>query len=408
MEDKKVKIHWVTQDNAKTAYANALGYNSHNSSLRKACEEYFDFDVNAPIAITITPADMFTPVPNKKNILFTMWEALDVPRSYLKGLNSADLILVPCEFCREVFAPLTNKPIVVCHEGVDPDVFKFKERTIPNQSKGERFRYLWVGAPNPRKGYFSMIEFANAVNKNPNIEVYFKTTAHDKTTFKALIRIIYKRTLKIIQLYKDKKTRAKISKEWSGIKGAVDRCFSKNKMGLIVGGEHKNIIFDSRKLSTKELVDLYHSAHCFLAPHAGEGWGLTLNEAMATGCPSVASESTGVLDFFDKEVGFPVRCNVGPVPMQNYDITARVFVPDTKDFFEKSLYIYQHYNEALKRGKRAAYRIKTSFTWRKAAKKLSQIINDNFKEGGSDGEGLSIQEPVEREDCGTKLCGAGV
>lgn len=393
MPDKRLKIHWVSQDNMSTAYANALGYNSHNSSMRKACEEFFEYDTSAPIAITITPADKFKPVPGKFNILFTMWECLDVPACYLPGLNSADLIVVPCEFCKEVFSPLTNKPIVVCHEGADPEVFKFKERTFPDQSKGERFRYLWLGAPNPRKGYFSVLELVKALERFPNIEIYFKTTANKKLGFVSLC--------KVLRMYFKRR-------EWKKIKATAIRYLNPRiEQALIVHGKHKNIIFDSRKLSTQEIVDLYNSAHCFLAPHAGEGWGLTLCEAMATGCPSIASESTGVLDFFDSEVGYPVRCDVAPLELQNYDIRARVFVPDTRDFFEKVLGVYQNYRDALKRARKASYRIKTDFTWKKAAKRLNRIVADYFYERGND-DSLSIQKSADREDHGACLSGASV
>jgi len=391
----KLKIHWVTQDNLSTAYANALGYSSHNAQMRKACAEYFDFDESAPIAITITPADMFKPVPGKFNVLFTMWECLDVPKSYLPGLNSADLIIVPCEFCREVFSPVTNKPIVVCHEGADPEVFRFKERSMPDQSKGERFRYLWLGAPNPRKGYFTVIELVKALEQFSNIEIYFKTTANKKLAFSDLC--------KVILMYFKKR-------EWKKLKATATRYLNPRiEQALIVHGRHKNIIFDSRKLSQQELVDLYHSAHCFIAPHCGEGWGLTLTEAMATGCPSVASHSTGVLDFFDSEVGYPVKCATGPVDLQNYNIKARVFVPDTKDFFEKVLSVYQNYREALKRGRKASYRIRTEFTWKKSAKRLSRIIEECFyEERNSDAKSLSAQEPKDGADHGAQLACASV
>jgi len=390
MEDKNPKIHWVSQDNLSTAYANALGYNSHNASLKKACAEYFDFDEGAPVAITITPADKFKPVPGKFNILFTMWECLDVPACYLPGLNSADLIIVPCEFCREVFAPLTNKPIVVCHEGADPDVFQFKERKFPDESKGERFRYLWLGAPNPRKGYFSVLELVKALEQFPNIEIYFKTTANKKLAFFDLC--------KVICVYFKKR-------EWKKLKASVIRYLNPRlERALIVHGKHKNIFFDSRKLSQQELVDLYHSAHCFVAPHCGEGWGLTLCEAMATGCPSIASYSTGVLDFFNYEVGYPVKCITGPVDLQNYNIKARVFVPDTNDFFQKVLLVYQNYREALRRGRKAAYHIKTSFTWKKSAKRMADIVSEYYpKERVEDAESLSVQESKDRECHGACL-----
>jgi len=97
---------------------------------------------------------------------------------------------------------------------------------------------------------------------------------------------------------------------------------------------------------------------------------------MATGCPSVASQSTGVLDFFDKTVGYPVKCDIKPCEMKNYKITAKVFVPDTSDFINQIFSVMNNYKEAVSRAKKASYRIRTDFTWKKSAKRLKNIVEE--------------------------------
>lgn len=373
----KIKIHWVTLDNEKTAVANALGYNSHNSAMRKFCAEHFEFDENAPIAITITPADFFVPIPGKKNILFTMWEAMDVPKSYIKGLNAADVIVVPSTYCAEIFRPHTDKPIYVCFEGVDPEIYKFHERKKPDLRNGEKFRMLWLGAPNPRKGYYLVLELVKVFENLPNIEIYLKTTCGNPLTFPKLLLAILNRAKKAL-FNGNKKTYWKNFKnQLNEIRASIIR-YQHPELAktIIVKGKNKNIFFDSRKLSTEDLVQLYNSAHVFLAPHSGEGWGLTLCEAMATGCPSIASLSTGVLDFFNKDVGYPIRCEVKKCDLQNYDIKARMNIPDTRDFVQQVFAVMNDYKEALKRGKKASYRIKTEFTWKKSAKRLKDIVEE--------------------------------
>lgn len=377
MPENKIKIFWRSP--ASNAVANALGYFQHSSMMRKYCEEYFEYDENADIALTIVPADQFVPVPGKKNILFTMWEAIDVPESYIKGLNEADLVIVPSTFCLEIFRPITNKPIRVCYEGVEPDIFTFKERRFPDFQDGEKFRMLWLGAPNPRKGYFSVIELSKIVEKMPNLEIYIKTTANKKLTLRQLIIVTILRLRKMI-FNKSFHTYWKNWRgEWHNIVGSFKRFLKPEVEGKVTKmGTHNNIIFDSRKIPMDELVKLYHSSHCFLAPHTGEGWGLTLCEAMATGCPSVASYSTGVLDFFNRDVGYPVRCDAKPLEMQNYKITARAFIPDTKDFIQQVFTVLNDYNHALKRGRKASYSVRTEFTWKKSAKRMRDIVVSEF------------------------------
>jgi glycosyltransferase involved in cell wall biosynthesis len=97
---------------------------------------------------------------------------------------------------------------------------------------------------------------------------------------------------------------------------------------------------------------------------------------MATGCPSIASYSTGVLDFFDSEVGFPVKCDIKESELQNYDLKAKMYIPDTRDFIEQIMYVVKNYKEALKRAKKASYRVKTNFTWAKSAKRLNDIVTE--------------------------------
>lgn len=386
-EIKKIKVHWATLDQSASAVANALGYNAHNSAMLKACAKYFDYSPDAPIAITITPADQFKPIKGKKNILFTMWEAINVPRSYIPGLNDADLIVTPSTFCTQIFKPLTRKPVKTCFEGVDPEVFTFKERQLPDFSNGGKFRLLWLGAPNPRKGYFSIMELSKIVEKMPNVELYVKTTAHKKLTFGKLIVVTLRRLRKMFineSRFKPEKYSYVMNwvGEWRNVLGSFKRFFSLEIAETVqVMGIHKNIIFDTRKLPIKELVDLYHSAHCFLIPHAGEGWCLPLCEAMATGCPSIASYSTGVLDFFDSGVGYPIKVNIVETKMQNYNITAGVYVPDTKDFVAQVCAVMNDYREAKCRAKKASYRIRTEFTWDKAAKRLADIVEKLEQQG---------------------------
>jgi hypothetical protein len=83
-------------------------------------KKYFELSEDARIALHIVPADQFQPKKNKINILFTMWEWLQVPISYIENLQRADLIIVPSRFCKDLFRKYTKVPIEVCYEGIEP------------------------------------------------------------------------------------------------------------------------------------------------------------------------------------------------------------------------------------------------------------------------------------------------
>ena len=359
---EKIKVHWVTP--VHNFVGNALGYNQHNQAMKKHCSEIMDLDENAEIALQISPADMFRYVAGKINVLFTMWEFLEVPNKYIGNLNRADVIVVPSTFCKQLFRKYTDRPIYVCHEGIEPGEFPFHQRTFPPNGK---FRFLWVGAPNPRKGYPMILESIKMIENVPHLEMYVKTTAPkmDKPEF-------------LKKLWKERKTLRKNAdgrKQFSEMFARRNNPDVSNKFEIM--GPHKNIFFDTRRLSYEDLCDLYNSAHCFVLPTLGEGWGLTLCEAMATGCPSIATNVTGVTDYFDEDVGYPIKHTTFKQQLNNYDdLNTEGYVPYVNDMVEKMGQVYNGYTKALAKGKRASDRIHGKFTWDKAAHRLDDILRE--------------------------------
>lgn len=403
----KLPLFWATPEH--DLVANALGYNTHNKNMRKHSEPFFEYTPDAEIALQIAPANKYNPVPGKFNVLFTMWEFLDVPPSYVEGINKADALIVPCRFCKDIFAPYFPKDrIYVCHEGVDPDVFTFKERKFPNIAgsykcekcnvggaavtgqvvpckkckkpmkelkAGQRFRFLWVGAPNPRKGYPFILEMVKMLEGVPSIEIYMKTTM-PKLDWWSTIKNTWKKRKKIFANKKGEKVSLlrmirRIPKPYYN-----DR--------VVVMGKYKNVFLDTRKLPLNELIDLYHSAHCFVLPHFGEGWGLTLCEAMATGSPSISVAETGCKDFFDEKVGYTLKTDILNQDLrEDYDLpNARAYVPNAKDLLDKMTGVMVNYGEAIRRGRSASDRIRTRFTWKIAGKRLRQIVDQIIEDRG--------------------------
>lgn len=400
-KSKKTQVFWATPEHELVA--NALGYNTFNKNIRINAEPYFEFTPDAEIAIAIAPADKYMPIPGKFNILFTMWELLDVPPSYVEGINKADALIVPCRFCKDIFSRyFPANRIYVCHLGVDPSIYAYKERKFPNFLgtyeckkcaltaksitgqkvpckkcgaimeeivKGERFRFLWVGAPNPRKGYPLMLQMVKALESVSTIEIYMKTTM-PKMNWWQTIKNAWKK-------------RREIFKAQSGERVTLMRMIRRIPKPyytdrIVTMGKHKNIFLDTRKLPTNELVDLYHSAHAFALPHIGEGWGLTLCEAMATGCPSISAAETGCKDFFDEKVGYTLKTDILKQDLsETYNLPeARAYVPLTASLLEKMTNIMIDYGKAQKKAKLAADRIRQNFTWELSGKRLRTIVDE--------------------------------
>lgn len=381
-----VRIHWATPPH--DGVGNALGYQTHIRYLKKYAEAggHTIDDPESEIALSIISADQFKPVPGKFNVLFTMWEAIDLPQTYIDGINKADLIITPCQWCKELFKRHTHKPVEVCWHGTDVEAFKFHDRTKqrvnyyhkpfpwskPEHSR--RFRFLWVGAPNPRKGYQEILSVLGLAEQNPGIEIYMKTTCV-KVKWTAALKSLCK-NFKHIFYFKHGNWKVYWQKVFLSLL-RIPRPTLANRLKIM--GINRNVIFDTRMLSRAELIDLYNSANCFLFPTWGEGWGLTLSEAMSTGCPSIATRVTGVEEFFDNAVGYEIKHEVKETDLRDYNMSARTYRPVIMDMAAKMVHVLRNYPEALKKGKLASERMRTKFTWEKSGARLGQIIRSHKK-----------------------------
>lgn len=317
------RICWASEyfEDPLFGIGNGYGYYTHERMMRKYTGEIADIDNYSPVAVHIQTADKFKYIEGKKNYLFSMFEAEQLPATYIKGINEADHLIVPCKHNKRLFEKYTDKPVDVCHEGVDVEVFTFQERrfTVP-------FRFLWIGAPNKRKGWEELMTAwkMGGFDRAGDVELYIKTTLGD----------LYER------------------------KG--------------------NVIFDSRDMGTPALVDLYHSAHCFLFPTRGEGFGLPLAEAMATGLPCIATRYAGTADFFDDYVGYTIGHKLFTYHLTDYDLHTDMASPSVNDLISQMIYVVRHYKKALIKGRMAERRIRRYFTWQKAAQRLVDVVEQSL------------------------------
>src|SRR4030043_2473513 len=230
--DKKVKLHWGSIL-SKEGIGNNLGYWTHATTLKRYLElnQELLLSDDAEDTLIITSPDFFErPIENKYNWLFTMFEGTTLPDPYIKNLSQADFLIAPSTWVKNLFLKyFSDKKIIVIPHGVERD-FRYRERYYP---KNIPFQYLYVGAPNPRKGYEYLMMAWNEGKfiNDKNVTLYIKTTS--------------------------RRTDVKVEK-----KG--------------------NVIYDDRKLPRHDLIELYRHSHCLVCPHMGEGFSLCLAEGMRT------------------------------------------------------------------------------------------------------------------------------
>jgi glycosyltransferase involved in cell wall biosynthesis len=346
----------------------------------ESADEPFD------IAVHIVTPNLFRPIRGAINLLFTMFETTSIPESWTAPLKNADILVVPCRNNRDLFKQYYKGPIEICREGIDPLAFTFHERKRPSAT--EPFRFLWVGAPNPRKGYDMLPQVWSSWLKSSkiptNIQLYMKTTGTSEDSV-----VNHKM--------------AYLNRNGSYRMGFVDaRDLPDSAPSL------PNVIIDYRNISQEELIGLYNSSHAFILPSTGEGWGLTLCEAMATGLPCIWTHWGGPRDYADETVGYPLKqLSLVPVDMKEPRINsdgdpelvtvhksygAMSMVMETKNIdgmpfakidqrgiIRRCEQIYSDYSRALSLGKKASIRMHTRYKWSDAAEEFIAICRKYAK-----------------------------
>jgi len=423
-----MKVAWPTD---YLGDGNSFGYSVHNDEARRALvRQGFEIDPGARVAVHVAPAHRFRPLEGKLNILYTAWESTDLTPDVREGMARADAVAVTARFLVDaVRRELPRSSVHYCPLGVRAEDFPFVERQDPTRqrpspprrqerqerqrrkpggrqqrtataaakvqrqdAKGRsrrcyegsrrtwrswrlggrgRFRFLWLGAPNARKGWGVVMEAWKGLARIasmpgarlPPVELYVKTSVTGR--------------------------RAEIP-----VRGAP-------------------VIFDSRRLSRAELAGLYQSAHAFLFPSFGEGFGLTMAEAMASGLPVLFTPWSAMRDLADESCGYPLRYElirhdlagkesnkdvqdsqdtkdsladlrshpvypVHPVegvvehPVSPWLVTFARASPE--DLLRRMIEVMTDYGRALRKGRLAGSRIRREFTWERTGRTLAKIV----------------------------------
>ena len=342
-----MKVRWQSATRASNA-GNWLGFATADDSIRRSIGRYCHVTPEATAVVHFGSAALpgLTPVKGKYNVLFTMYENQHLPTEAIDRANKFDLIVVPSDWCKESFARVIKRPIEVCPLGVDTNTFTYAKR---KWSKGSRFRFLYVGAPNPRKYTVLPQLFRSFLSKIPNAELYMKTTGSNLEMSAKLESM-----------------------------GAAER------NGEVLSGD--NWVVDNRMLSSEELAGLYQTAHAFVLLTCGEGFGLTGLEAMATGLPLIVSDWSGVKQYANSRNATMVKCSFADhrdkfeqmgIPTGN---TAAVEPyahwvgwPDLHSAAAATHLVYSNYDLALKKAKLASVTAE-QFTWDSTARTLCAIL----------------------------------
>jgi glycosyltransferase involved in cell wall biosynthesis len=231
----------------------------------------------------------------------TMWESSLLPASWPPLLNQARGVIVPTRFVRRICHDSgVNVPVEVVPEGIDPDIYHYKERPAR-----EGITTLIVGLINERK------------HAREGIAAWKLAFADDPTA-----RLIIKAHFQLNNYIPD---------------------------------DPRIILVDTNE-ATRGIAHWYQKADVLLAL-GNEGFGLPLVEGMATGLPVIALSSEGQGDLC--EDAHDLVLSVPPAHWQPSDDTSLGpagirGVPDVNDIAARLRWVATHQDDARAMGRAAS------------------------------------------------------
>jgi glycosyltransferase involved in cell wall biosynthesis len=192
------------------------------------------------------------------NIQWIVFESTRVPEIVMNTMLVSDLVWVPSEWGRQTLIAngMSSDQVDVVPEGVSTEMYHPYFVRPPNTVT----RFLTLGKFEERKSQMeTVIAWAGAFGNDPGVELVIKTDH--------FINVDSKKQ-------------------------------SLNNFLAQLGLNNVRPIWD--KADSESIIELYRSADVFVLPSKGEGWGLPVIEAAATGLPIITTFYSGQQQYLQR------------------------------------------------------------------------------------------------------------
>ena len=288
----------------------------------------------------------FTPPPEGHWVIIQPWEFGSIPREWVRNMSAhVDEVWVPSHYVRDCYiqSGVPSERVFVVPNGVDIGLFNPDNAPYPLKTK-KAFKFLFVGGTIQRKGIDILLD------------VYTKTFSSGDDVC-LVIKDMGGQTF-----YK-----GQTAKDWIG------------RFQADPGSPE--IEYIEHTLSDREIAGLYTACDCLVHPYRGEGFGLPIAEAMASGLPVIVTGYGAALDFCDdktaylipaKEVRLPEK-RIGEFDTVDFPWLAE---PDKEGLARLMRHVATHREEAAAKGALAAEFIRANFTWDHAAEAVRKRVRE--------------------------------
>jgi glycosyltransferase involved in cell wall biosynthesis len=211
----------------------------------------------------------FTPPADGAWVMIQPWEFGGLPAEWVAPMrDQVDEIWVPSSWVRDCYirSGVPGDKVAVIPNGVDLNLYRPDGPRYPLKTR-KRFKFLFVGGPIMRKGIDVLLEtYTETFTDQDDVCLVLKTLG--STSFYG----------------------------GSGVEQALDRIRALPNSPAI---EHI-----SPDLTDAEVASLYRASDALVHPYRGEGFGMPIAEAMASGLPVIVTGDGAALDFCDVSNGY--------------------------------------------------------------------------------------------------------
>lgn len=292
------------------------------------------------------PPKLTLPSSDSRLILYQPWEFGSPPQAWLDGLEAGvEEFWVPTNHVRDGLLGAGADPdrVYLVPNGVDP--LRFNPGVPPMElSTDKSFRFLFVGGTLFRKGVDILLEsYLRIFGPDDDVCLVIKDFGTD-TFYRGQGMAEQIRAL------------------------ASDR-------------QAPEILYFDEEWPDRAMPHLYAAADCLVAPYRAEGFCLPIAEAMAVGLPVIATGYGACLDYCDEEVAHllsvtkvtttePRLANIHTVEPPHWA------EPNRRDLDEAMLRQFEDRTAGRLLGERAAERIREQYTWKHAAERLVDRLQE--------------------------------
>ena len=258
--------------------------------------------------------------------ILTMWESTILPEPFRESLDAFDVVVCPSEQNQELFGGY-HKNVHFVPLGIDPTEWYPVERPRREDSQ---FTFLISGGGYRKGGDLAIDAFRKVFG--PPAE------------------------------------------------GGPRLFFHSARMNDIPNDPRIHLI--TGRLTTEEERVLYGMAHAYVQPSRGEGFGLRPLQAIAQGCPTIATNAHGHASFGDL-ITYPLGWKYNETPPRSFHHgpAGMWWEPDFDQLCEAMWDVYNNYDEAVERARPNALRAGREFSWDETARKyLDAIGRENLEQ----------------------------